>query len=177
MSGSGGSATSRSAGGFGVARSFSIGGVRFYRRSLVKLSPVERAALAATGRAALRRPVERPLPFSVPDFSRAYTDAGGTDIWGPGPYLKVPNRIVGDDDWEPINRVFCPWGYPPDRLRVARSAVYLRLEAVALDRVGPAAWEWALSVVPWASGDGSAWVAGVPGGGRRGELTPRRGTL
>ena len=89
------------------------------------------------------------MPNYTPDFARAYTDLGGTDIWGPGPYLKVPSRIAGDDDWEPVNRVFCPWGYPPDRVRVARSAVYLRLEAVGLVRVGPSAWEWSLSVVPW----------------------------
>src|SRR5262245_37982517 len=74
-----------------VARWYVIGGVRFYRRSLVKLSADERAALAAAGRAVLRRPVEWPLPDHTPDFARAYTDAGGTDIWGPGPYLKVPS--------------------------------------------------------------------------------------
>jgi hypothetical protein len=124
-----------------------IGGVRFYRRSLVKLSAVERSALATTGWVALRRPVEWPLPDQTPDFARAYTDPGGS-LWGPGPYLKVPSRIAGDD-WEPVNRVFCPWGYPPDRVRVARSAVYLRLAAVELARVGPAAWEWVLHVVPW----------------------------
>src|SRR4051812_4541566 len=101
-----------------------IGGVRFDRRSLVKLSEDERAALAATGRAALRRPVEWPLPERTPDFARAYPDSGGTDIWGPGPYLKVPSRAAGED-WEPVNRVFCPWGYPPDRLRLAWSRRYL----------------------------------------------------
>jgi len=131
-----------------VARWYMIGGVRFYRRSLVKLSADERAALAAAGRAILRRPVEWPLPDHTPDFARAYTDAGGTDIWGPGPYLKVPSRIVGDDSSEPVNRVFSPWGYPPDRVRVAHSSTYLQLAAVELARVGPA-WGWILSVVPW----------------------------
>lgn len=131
-----------------MAKWFMIGGVRFYRRSLVKLSGEERAALAASGRAVLHRPVEWPLPDRMPDFSRAYTDPGGTEIWGPGPYLKVPNQAVGED-WEPIYRVFCPWGYPPDRLRVARSQVYLRLVAVELARVDPSAWEWLLSVEPW----------------------------
>lgn len=130
-----------------------IGGVRFYRRSLVKLSVDERAALANTGRAVLRRPVDWPLPGRTPDFAGAYTDPGGTDIWGPGPYLKVPNRIHGDDDWEPINRVFCPWGYPPDRVRVARSATYLQLAVVELGRVGPAAWEWVLTLIPWVKGE------------------------
>lgn len=132
-----------------MARWYMIGGVRFYRRSLVKLSEYERAAIAATGRAALRRPVEWPLPERTPDFARAYTDRGGTDIWGPGPYLKVPNCIAGDDAWEPTNRVFCPWGYPPDRMRLSRSAVYLQLVGVEVDRVGPASWEWVLHVVPW----------------------------
>jgi hypothetical protein len=132
-----------------MARWYSIGGVRFYRRSLVKLSADERAALATTGRAALRRPVDWPLPGRTPDFRRAYIDPGSTDIWGPGPYLKVPNRFAGDEDWEPIDRVFCPWGYPKDRVRVARSAVYLQLVAVELARVGPTSWEWVLHVAPW----------------------------
>ncbi len=35
---------------------------------------------------------------TTPDFARAYTDAGGTDLWGPGPYLKVPSRVAGDND-------------------------------------------------------------------------------
>jgi hypothetical protein len=126
-----------------------IGGVRFYRRSLVKLSAVERATLASTARAALHRPVEWPLIGPPPDFARAYTDPGGTDLWGPGPYLKVPSRIAGDEGWEPVNRLFCPWGYPPDRVRVAHSSVYLQLDVVELARLGPAAWEWLLSVVPW----------------------------
>jgi|SRR5581483_11773433 len=126
-----------------------IGGVRFYRRSLVKLSAVERTALSASGRSVLRRPVEWPLRDRTPDFARAYPDPGGTDIWGPGPYLKVPSRVTSGDDWEPVNRVFCPWGYPPDRVRVAHSSVYLQLATVELERVGLTAWEWVLTVVPW----------------------------
>lgn len=137
-----------------VARWYMIGGIRFYRRSLVKLSADERAALATTGRAILRRPVEWPLPDQIPDFARAYADPGGTDLWGPGPYLKVPSRIAGDDSWEPVNRVFCPWGYPPDRIRVTHSAVYLQLTAVELVRVGPASWEWVLGVISWAPATG-----------------------
>lgn len=126
-----------------------IGGVRFYPDGLVKVSMTERVTFADTGLAELHRPVEWPLRDRTPDFSRAYTDPGGTDIWGPGPYLKVPSRITDNDDWEPVNRVFCPWGYPPDRVRIAWSSVYLQLTAVGLVRVGPAAWEWVLSVVPW----------------------------
>ena len=133
-----------------MTRWFLIGGVRFYRRSLVKLSADERAALVTTGRAALHRPVEWPLPGRTPDFARAYADPGGTDIWGPGPYLKVPNRIAGDQEWEPVDRVFCPWGAPADRVQMARESVYLTLAAVELARLEPASWEWVLHVVPWA---------------------------
>jgi hypothetical protein len=132
-----------------MARWYTIHGVRFHRRSLVKLSPSERAALRESARADLVRSVEWPLANHTPDFARAYTDPGGTDIWGPGPYLKVPSRIAGDDDWEPVNRVFCPWGYPPDRIRVARSSVYLQLAEIGLIRSGTAAWRWVLTVVPW----------------------------
>jgi hypothetical protein len=131
-----------------VAAWFMMGGVRFYRRSLVKLSAAERAALNGVGQADLRRPLEWPLPDYSPDFSRAYVDLGGTDLWGPGPYLKVPCQIAGDD-WEPINRIFCPWGYPPDRLRIAWSSQYIQLTAVGLARVGRAEWEWVLTIVPW----------------------------
>ena len=132
-----------------MATAFLIDGVRFYRRSLVKLSPAERATLATKGRVGLHRPVEWPLPGKVCDFGRAFPDAGGS-LWGSGPYLKVPNRCPGND-WDAVNRLFCPWGYPPDRLRVAWSGVYLRLESVELARVGPASWNWILSVVPWVS--------------------------
>jgi hypothetical protein len=131
-----------------VTRWYRIGGVRFYRRSLVEPSVEERAALAISGRALLRRPLEWPLPNRVPDFSHAHTDPGGTDIWGPGPYLKVPNQPIGED-WEPIDRVFCPWGYPPDRLRVSHSQVYLQLAAVEPARIDQATWEWRLTVEPW----------------------------
>lgn len=131
-----------------MAAAFVIDGVRIYRRCLVKLSPSERATLATAGRVVLRRPVEWPLPGKLYDFGRAYADAGGS-LWGPGPYLKVPNRRPGDD-WEAITRLFCPWGYPPDRLRVARSRVYLRLTAVELEQRSPGRWDWLLHVAPWA---------------------------
>lgn len=134
-----------------MAAWYMIGGVRFHRRCLVKLSADERAALARTGQVPLHRVVEWPLPDHTPDFSRAYTDSGGTDIWGPGPYLKVPSRIAGDESWEPVNRVFCPWGYPPDRVRVARSSQYLQLAKVELARVSLAVWKWVLTVDPWSA--------------------------
>jgi hypothetical protein len=50
-------------------------------------------------------------------------DPGGTWLWGPGPYLKVPFRHV-DDPWEENpeedtrDRVFCPYGYPEDGARL-----------------------------------------------------------
>jgi hypothetical protein len=130
-----------------MAAAFLIAGQRIYRRSLVKLSPIERAALLASGRVNLRRPVEWPLSEKLFDFSRAYPDVGGA-LWGPGPYLKVPNWKP-DDDWEAVNRLFCPWGYPPSRLRVAWSSVYLQLQAVNLHQIDTSTWEWVLSVVPW----------------------------
>jgi hypothetical protein len=130
-----------------VVAAFVIDGVRIYRRCLVKLAQSERAALAAEGRAVLRRTVEWPLPGKLFDFGRAYADAGGS-LWGPGPYLKVPSRHP-EDDWEALTRVFCPWGYPPDRLRVARSRVYLQLTVVELDQRSPGCWDWLLHVAPW----------------------------
>jgi hypothetical protein len=129
-----------------MAAAYVIGGVRFHRRCLVKLLASERATLAAAGHAVLRRPVEWPLPGKEFDFGCAYRDPGGS-LWGPGPYLKVPNRRPGDD-WEAMTRVFCPWGYPPDRLRVAWSRVYLQLVAVELDCLEPGRWEWLLHVAP-----------------------------
>ncbi len=133
-----------------MARHFTIGGVRLYRRSLIKVMPEERQNLRTHGRAILRRPVEWPLPNRVPVFARAYIDPGGTDIWGPGPYLKVPNRAADEPD-EVVNRVFCPWGYPPDRLRVARTSRYLRLLVVQLVR-DEDRWLWLLTVEPWEIG-------------------------
>ena len=131
-----------------MAAAFVIDGVRMYRRCLVKLSLPERATLATEGRVVLRRPVEEPLPGKLFDFGRAYVDAGGS-LWGPGPYLKVPNRRP-EDDWEAITRLFCPWGYPPGRVRVARSRVYLQLTAVEVEQRSSECWDWLLHVAPWA---------------------------
>jgi hypothetical protein len=77
-------------------------------------------------------------------MQRAYVDPGGTDIWGAGPYLKVPN-VGPDDGGEVVNRVFCPWGYPPDPLRAFRRNIHMRLERVEVVRVADAAWEWRLT--------------------------------
>lgn len=128
-----------------VMAAFFIDGVRFHRRCTIRLSAAERDVLSAAGTVTLWRPVEWPLAEKVPDFNRACPDPGGTDIWGPGPYLKVPNRRPGDD-WEAVNRVFCPWGYPPDPLRVPWRSLRLTLAAVTLERASAHAWDWLLTV-------------------------------
>ena len=93
------------------------------------------------------RPVEWPCPERLAFMDRAYHDPGGADF-GPGPYLKVPNRYPGDDDpdHELVNRVFCPWGYQPDPVRAFRRKLRMQLERVDLVQVAPAAWEWRLTV-------------------------------
>ncbi len=124
-----------------MGTSFIIAGQSFRRRSIIKLSADERGALERTGTVVLARPVEWPLPERTPYMERAYVDPGGTDIWGAGPYLKVPN-VGPDDEGEVVNRVFCPWGYPPDPLRAFRRNIHMRLERVEIVRVAGAAWEW-----------------------------------
>jgi|GEM_PF-5895019 len=130
---------------------YTIGGIRFSRLSTMKLSAAERAEIARAGRTNLRRPVVWPLPDRTPDFARAYPDRGGTDIWGPGPYLKVPNVFIGDPDGKGVDRVFCPWGYPPDRVRVMWSGMYLQFAGVKLDHVRPDAWECEVAPKNWTS--------------------------
>ena len=115
---------------------------------MVKLDAEKRAGLAAAGRVRLRLPVEWPIARRIPAFGEAYADPGGTDFWGPGPYLKVPNYSK-DPQHRLVNRVFSPWGYPPARVRVSRRAMYLQIDAVELERVGEAAWEWILTLKPW----------------------------
>lgn len=48
--------------------------------------------------------------------SRVRVDPGGT-VFGPGPYLRVPMND-GEPEGEVIERVYCPYGYPGDRLWV-----------------------------------------------------------
>ena len=127
-----------------MGTSFVIAGQSFRRRSIIKLSADERAALERTGTVVLARPVEWPLPERTPFMERAYVDPGGTDIWGAGPYLKVPN-VGPEDEGEVVTRVFCPWGYPPDPLRTFRRNIHMRLERVEIIRVADAAWEWRLT--------------------------------
>ena len=129
-----------------MTRGYLIGGVKFNRRSNIQLSRDERTTLDQKGRLVLRRTVEWPLRGRTPKFEKAYVDAGGTPIWGPGPYLKVPNQSCSEEDDELINRVFCPWGYPPDRLRLARSSKRVELVNVGLIRDGARTWMWMLTV-------------------------------
>jgi hypothetical protein len=128
-----------------MGTSFVIAGHRFRRRSIIKLSAAERATLERNGTVVLARPVEWPLPGRAARMDRAYVDPGGTDIWGPGPYLKVPNTGPGDEG-EVVNRVFCPWGYPPAPLRAFRRKIRTRLERVEVVRVAHGVWEWRLRV-------------------------------
>lgn len=51
------------------------------------------------------------LPDGHPEF---YVDPGGTEVFGPGPYLKFP----ATDTQIGHGRVRCPYGYPGDRLWV-----------------------------------------------------------
>jgi hypothetical protein len=53
-----------------MARHYLVGGVRFHRRGLVKLTAAQRTNLAEMGRAVLRYAVIWPLPDSVPDPAR-----------------------------------------------------------------------------------------------------------
>ena len=74
-----------------------MGTVRVRRRSIIKLSPAERDEPGRAGCVVVPRPVEWPIPDRLAFMDRAYPDPGGADF-GPGPYLKVPNRQPGDDD-------------------------------------------------------------------------------
>lgn len=47
-----------------------------------------------------------------------WVDPGGTDVFGPGPYLHVPYEKEGD---QIVERVRCWYGYPPDQLWVKES--------------------------------------------------------
>ena len=143
----------------GMGTSFVIAGKSFRRRSMIKLSADERAALEHKGNVVLARPIEWPLPDRIPFMDRAYVDPGGTDVWGVGPYLKVPN-VGREDEGEVVNRVFCPWGYPPDPLRALRRKIHMRLESVEIVRVVDAGWEWRLTVKAESPSNASERVGG-----------------
>ena len=142
-----------------MPRYFITSGVRIKRRARIKLAAEERSELSQAGRVVLHRPIEWPVEGRIPDFDRGYVDAGGTDIWGPGPYLKVPNTGVRDGEFETINRVFCPWGYPPDTLRISWSKRYARLVHLDIARAGNGReWLIALEQVEPAPSDAPAGV-------------------
>src|SRR4051812_8570374 len=113
-----------------MARHNIIAGTRVRRRSVIKLTAAQRDALSVDRAITIDEQVVWPIASTVPLFDEAYVDPGGTPIWGPGPYLKVPNRFLNakDGDWIPTNRLFCPYGYPPARLRVSHRSVYVVVE-------------------------------------------------
>lgn len=131
-----------------MARAYYIAGIRFHRRSNIRLSAEERRVLERSGQVTLLCPLEWPLPDRIPHLDRAYIDPGGTDIWGRGPYLKVPNYATYHEE-QMVNRVFCPWGYPPDRLRIAHHSRYVQLVAVELLCSEAGQWQWQLTLAPW----------------------------
>lgn len=148
-----------------MARHYIIGGERVRRRSIIKLSPDQRAALGTSKRTVVEQPVLWPISVGEPLFSDAYVDGDPTprSLWGPGPYLKVPNlRRSLDGEWTAVNRVFCPWGYPPDRVRIAHRSEYVLLEQVELARRSASAWVWVLTLIP--SGDAESSNDKVPRG-------------
>lgn len=69
------------------------------------------------------------------DWNRAHVDPGGTEIFGPGPYLKVATAHP-EDGWcknpehDVWNRIHCPYGYPEEG---ARLWVRERCRATELD--------------------------------------------
>jgi hypothetical protein len=105
----------------------------------IDLAPDEILTLERAGCVAISRPVAWPIASTVADLSQAYTDTGNTDIWGQGPYLKVPNRTACGDLL--VNRVFCPWGYPPDRISATPVGAFVKIASVSLSRHG-ASWCW-----------------------------------
>ena len=87
-------------------------------RSGLHLHAREKQLLFAHGTTRVARPVVWPVLDCTPHFENAYVDPGD-GLFGPGPYLKVPNG-ADDADFLSVNRVFCPWGYPPRRLHIGR---------------------------------------------------------
>jgi hypothetical protein len=78
-------------------------------RPILFSAPMVRALLAGT-KTQTRRTVRMPE-----DVGEVCIDPGGTDVFGPGPYLKVYPR----DHREAMHpRIRCPYGYPGDRLWV-----------------------------------------------------------
>jgi hypothetical protein len=115
-----------------------------HRLSTIKLTAAERATATAGGKLTVRRAVEWPLTHRTPLLDQAYVDAGCTSIWGPGPYLKVPDPDPRDGE-RYIDRISCPWGYPPQRVRVMRSRLVLTIAEVSLAHSATESWEWVIT--------------------------------
>lgn len=120
-----------------------IAGKKFHRKNTIKLSSQERNSLNS-GTVLILKKVEWPLIDSTPLMEHAYVDPGCTEIWGKGSYLKIPN-VPHDTDKTLVNRIFCPWGYPPDKLRVAWHKTYVEIEKVTLVQ-SYAVWYWQLTL-------------------------------
>ena len=134
-----------------MARHYIIGGERVRRRLIIKLTSVQRAAIGAGQRIVVEESVVWPISIGEPLFNEAVVDGDPSpgSLWGTGPYLKVPNRRRNrEGEWTAVNRVFCPWGYPPDRIRLAHRSDYVALEKVYLAQRGAAAWVWILTLIP-----------------------------
>lgn len=50
-----------------------------------------------------------------------------------------------DGDWTPTNRLFCPYGYPPERLRVSHRSVYVVIARVEIVRESET-WLWRITL-------------------------------
>jgi len=107
---------------------------------IIKLTGVGKFAVKNGKQVVVRVPVEWPFEYRKPYFAEAYIDKGGTPIWGFGPYLKVPNQDSRDGE-KFVDRVFCPWGYPPRKLRVQRAPLSVDLISVGLERSESGVWE------------------------------------
>lgn len=111
--------------------------------ALLNTQPRSWPARPVDGAAAHKWATTRPVLFPAcrgklePDFSRAWSDPGGT-MFGAGPYLKVPHWHVDDprgEGYERWMRVFCPLGYPGDRLEARASSGRRALLEVASVRL------------------------------------------
>ncbi len=115
------------------------------RLCTIKLTSAERATLKRDGQITAHRPIDWPHAPHVPFFAEAYKDPGHTDLWGPGPYLKVPNQDPRDGETY-IHRVFCPWGYPPRRVRLMRTTISLNITSIELTKSDSNHWQWLLTL-------------------------------
>jgi hypothetical protein len=83
-------------------------------------------ALEAGRKTQTRRAVKMP-----PGAGRVVVDPGGTDVYGPGPYLKVYCQDPGPDEATMHPRIYSPFGYPGDYLWVKEKWCLASVEAAA----------------------------------------------